>query len=131
MIAEMKLDFLPNLLIGDKRESLKNGDLNFEPIIKDGRTAAELHWLFKNDEKNGASAAIIKYHPGGNQPAHIHNGHELIYILEGEMITSTGVVKKNDLVVLNPGSSHSSSCEKGCLALIVWLKPVSPIGEEV
>ena len=119
----------PNLLLGDKEEALTKGELVFESIIKDGRAEAEVHWLFKADQANGASAAIIKYLPGGSVPPHFHNGHELIFVLDGEMITSTGTVKKNDLVLLKPGSSHSSSCEIGCLALILWMQSVSPLLE--
>jgi quercetin dioxygenase-like cupin family protein len=52
-------------------------------------------------------------------------------MFEGEMITDQGVVKQGDLVILPPGSKHSSKCKTGCLALIIWDKPVRGITEVV
>ncbi|MCC8365549.1 cupin domain-containing protein [Xenorhabdus sp. PB61.4] len=120
---------LPKLLIGSLSENLHSENLKFESINKSGRASAEVHWLFKPEEANGSAAAIIHYYAGGSAPPHLHNGFELIYILEGEMKTSTGIVKKNDLVLLKPGSIHESSSEIGCVALIIWQQPVTVINE--
>ncbi|WP_446470721.1 cupin domain-containing protein [Xenorhabdus stockiae] len=120
---------LPKLLVGSLSENLHSENLKFESINKNGRASAEVHWLFKAEEANGSAAAIIHYYAGGNAPPHLHTGFELIYILEGEMKTSTGIVKKNDLVLLKPGSIHKSSSKIGCIALIVWQQPVAEIKE--
>lgn len=121
-------DILPRLLVGTLREKLRNEDIKFEPIVTNGRANAEVHWLFKSEESNGASAAIIRYHKGGRSPLHLHTGFELMYVLDGEMHTSTGTVKKNDLIILRPGSEHESwASDIGCTSLIVWLEPVKKI----
>ncbi|WP_052298079.1 cupin domain-containing protein [Moritella sp. PE36] len=115
---------LPRLLVGSLKRNLKHENLEFEPINKNGRASAEVHWLFKAEEADGSAAAVIRYYAGGDAPPHLHTGFELIYILEGEMQTSTGEVKKNDLILLKPGSIHKSSSKSGCLALIIWQQPV-------
>lgn len=118
---------LPRLLIGNFSDDLLDKKLYFEPIMENGRESAEVHWLFKAEEANGSAAAIIRYHAGGIGKMHLHTGFELIYILEGEMETTSGVVKKNDLVLLKPGSVHASRCSDGCVALIIWQQPVQTL----
>ncbi|MCX8578168.1 cupin domain-containing protein [Gilliamella sp. B2717] len=121
-------EILPRLLIGTLRERLRKEDIKFEPIVTNGRANAEVHWLFKGEESNGASGAIIRYNKGGYSPLHLHTGFELKYILEGEMHTSMGTVKKNDLILLRPGSVHESwASDIGCISLIIWLEPVKKI----
>ncbi len=123
-------EVLPRFLVGILGERLRSEDIKFEPIVSNGRTNAEVHWLFKGEEANGASAAIIRYHKGGHSPLHLHTGFELMYMLEGEIHTSTGTVRKNDLVLLKPGSKHESwASDIGCIGLIVWLEPVKKLIE--
>ncbi|MGF1860890.1 cupin domain-containing protein [Photobacterium profundum] len=122
-----KIDFqgsLPKLLVGALDHDLQIENLKFEPIEKNGRASAEVHWLFKPEEANGSAAAVIRYFAGGDAPPHLHTGFELIYMLEGSMQTSTGEVSKNDLILLKPESIHKSSSKAGCLALIIWQQPV-------
>ena len=118
---------LPNFVRGLAEESLRTEQLNFVPIEMNGRTCAEVHWLFKPDQADGTAAAVIRYCPGGSTPFPLHTGYELIYMLEGEMKTSTGIVKKNDLILLDPGSIHASCSDKGCIALIIWQKAVQEL----
>lgn len=115
---------LPNLLVGSDGQDLINKSLVFESIELNGRSSAEVHWLFKPEQAQGSAAAVIRYFPGGSAPAHMHIGYELIYMLEGEMETTTGTVKENDLILLEPGSVHASKSTKGCIALIVWQQRV-------
>lgn len=126
-LLEKNSFLLPQLLIGRFSDDLRNKELCFEPIVQNGRVSAEVHWLFKAEEANGSAAAIIRYHSGGSGQMHMHTGFELIYILEGEMETTSGVVKKNDLVLLEPGSVHASRCNDGCVALIIWQQPVETL----
>ena len=122
-----KIDFqgsLPKLLVGALDYDLQIENLKFEPIEKNGRASAEVHWLFKPEEANGSAAAVIRYFAGGDAPLHLHTGFELIYMLEGSMQTSTGEVSKNDLILLKPDSIHKSCSKAGCLALIIWQQSV-------
>lgn len=125
--ASYDLSGLPVLLAQSLGDMLEKTEIRFEPLGSGARTSAEVCWLFRPDEAHGAAAALIRYLPGGNAPPHRHTSFELIYMLEGEMITTQGRVKKNDLILLPPGSEHASRSETGALALIVWNRPVQLI----
>lgn len=120
---------LPVLLKEDESGTLTEAKIDFTSFNANSRSKSEIHWLFRPEETGGCGAAIIRYHPGGRSPLHVHTGFELAYIFEGEMITSQGTVKKNDLMLLPPGSQHHSRSETGCLALIIWEKPPQTIEE--
>lgn len=109
------------------KNKLSKTEINFEPIIQDGRCKAEVFYLFLPEEAESSSAALIKYHPGGEAPLHRHISFELIYILDGEMITAEGTFRKNDLILFKPGSIHYSKTKKGCLVLVIWYKQVEQI----
>ncbi len=121
------LSGLPVLLRENLEGVLSSAPIAFEPHGGGARAQAEVHWLFKPEEAHGSAAALIRYLPGGRAPRHRHSSFELIYMLEGEMVTSQGVVKKNDLILLPPGSEHASHSDTGCLALIIWNQPVQLI----
>ncbi|MGM0748670.1 MAG: cupin domain-containing protein [Bacillota bacterium] len=114
---------LPNLFKENELGMLSKENIDFTAFGENSRSKSKIHWLFRPEETGGSGAAIILYHPGGSSPLHVHTGFEFAYILEGEMITNQGRLKKNDLMLLPPGSQHSSRSEIGCLALIVWEKP--------
>ncbi|TCP66540.1 cupin domain-containing protein [Baia soyae] len=121
---------LPTLLQENESGVLAETEITFTPFQAIERSKSAVHWLFRPDQTGGTGAAIIRYEPGGESPPHLHTGFELAYVLEGEMITSQGSVKKNEMMLLTPGSRHSSrSGEAGCLALIIWEKPPQPIEE--
>jgi quercetin dioxygenase-like cupin family protein len=123
-------DFLPALLRENMQGMLAGSEIRFEPMQAGARSQSEICWLFRPEEANGSGAALIRYQPGGSAPCHLHTSFELIYMLEGEMITTQGTVRKNDLILLPPGSQHASRSETGCLALIVWNQPVQIINRE-
>jgi anti-sigma factor ChrR (cupin superfamily) len=57
--------------------------------------------------------------PGAKTIPHEHVNYEEFYMLEGELIDPDGkTFKKGDFVTFEPGSSHSSYTEKGCLILV-------------
>ena len=118
---------LPTLFLEGLQGVLSVAEINFEPLQAGSRSNADIFWLFRPEEARGSAAALIRYHPGGKAPLHLHTSFELIYMLEGEMITTQGKVKKNDLILLPPGSQHASRSETGCIALILWNQPVQLI----
>jgi len=126
-LQQHDLSSLPVLLQQNLQGTLHGTEICFEPLQAGSRSDAEICWLYRPEEAHGSGAALIRYQPGGQAPLHLHTSFELIYMLEGEMITSQGKVKKNDLILLPPGSQHSSKSETGCLALIVWNQPVQLI----
>ena len=57
--------------------------------------------------------------PGAKTVPHEHTNYEEFYILDGELKDADGqIFKKGDFITFEPGSSHSSSSEKGCLILV-------------
>lgn len=114
---------LPVLLQLNESAMLSETEIEFQPFKANERSAAEVHWLFRPEETGGCAAGLVRYAAGGSSPAHEHTGFEIIYIFDGEMITNQGVLRKNELICLPPGSQHSFHSETGCLALIIWEKP--------
>jgi len=126
-LQQYNLSKLPVLLQENLLGNLSGTEICFEPLYAGSRSKAEICWLYRPEEAHGSGAALIRYQPGGEAPLHVHTSFELIYMLEGEMTTTQGKVKKNDLILLPPGSQHSSKSETGCVALIIWNQPVQLI----
>ncbi len=130
-IENEKIEEIFRFVALNREGVLEKTKLKFETFSDTERLKSDIMWIHHPDEVSESGAAIIKYYPGGVSPLHLHPSYELIYIFEGEMITDQGVVKKGDLVILPPGSKHSSKSDIGCLALIIWDKPVCSIKESV
>jgi anti-sigma factor ChrR (cupin superfamily) len=103
-------------------------DLDFRPLVTDGRVGAEIHRLYGTQEtgSDGPAAAIVRYLPGAETQAHVHPGYELIYVLEGELETEDGTYGENSLLVMEPGSVHAPRSPRGFTALVIWERPVRP-----
>ena len=70
------------------------------------------------------AAAILRYAPGASVPEHEHESYEHVLILDGEQCDDRGAYGPGSFVVNPPGSRHAVSSPKGCLALLIWLRPV-------
>lgn len=93
--------------------------LNWLPF----REGVEICPVYGNNE-TGASAALLRYQPGAEVPEHTHTGYEHVLILSGSQIDRNGIHAAGTLVINPPGSSHQISSPDGCVALLVWEKPV-------
>ena len=62
--------------------------------------------------------------PGAEVPAHRHEGHEYIYVLEGEQGDERGTYCAGSFVVNEPGAVHRVVSPTGCVVLIIWQRPV-------
>lgn len=87
------------------------------------RPGVEIARLYQ-DEASGASAAILRYAPGASVPEHEHESYEHVLVLEGEQCDHRGVYGAGSFVVNPPGSRHAITSPKGCLALLIWVRPV-------
>lgn len=92
--------------------------LPFGPL----RGGIEIHVLHETAE--GARAAILRYAPGAEAPAHRHEGYEYIYVLQGEQGDERGTYGPGSLVINEPGSVHRVTSSGGCVVLILWQRPV-------
>lgn len=107
-------------IVKEYSEDFEEENVLFSEFGNDERKKSQVHWLYKNDDINKPSAAIVKYEAGGCSPNHFHSGFELIYMLDGEMTTSQGKVKKGDIIYYDPNTNHSFYTETGCVSLITW-----------
>lgn len=86
------------------------------------RPGVDIHVLY--DAPDGERVAVLRYAPGAVVPAHRHEGHEYIYVLEGEQSDERGSYGAGSLVVNEPGTMHRVASASGCLVLIFWQRPV-------
>lgn len=80
--------------------------------------------LAKNAEL-GIQFDIIRLEPGLNDVAHIHDGFEWVYILDGSFEDHNGVHKKGDFVENFKDQEHHVKTVEGCEILIVWTGSVT------
>jgi anti-sigma factor ChrR (cupin superfamily) len=91
----------------------------FQPM----RPGVEIRSLYDRGPE-GPAAALLRYAPGASVPAHLHQGFEHVLILEGEQRDERGRYPAGTLVVNPPGSRHSVHSPTGCVALLIWERPV-------
>ena len=100
-------------------QALANGGWkqhSFSPF----RQGIEICWL----RQSVPQLALLRYAPGASVPRHRHAGLEIIQMLDGEQSDEHGTYKVGD-VVLNPeGTEHSVHSDTGCVALLMWERPV-------
>jgi anti-sigma factor ChrR (cupin superfamily) len=87
------------------------------------RPGVDILYLYQ-EEASGSACALLRYQPGAEVPAHAHAGIEHVYVLDGEQSDDRGSYPKGSFVINPPGSAHRVWSRHGCLALIVWQKPV-------
>ena len=74
--------------------------------------------------EHGPAAAFLRYAPGARVPPHLHAGYEHVLILEGSQTDRTGRQGAGTVIINPPGTRHEVVSEEGCLALLIWERPV-------
>ena len=101
---------------------IKNiNDLTFQPFDNYGKPVEGMSWhKLSYDRSNGGFGTyILKMDPGAKSIPHKHVSYEEFYVLDGELIDADGkIFKKGDFVSYEPGSTHSSHTNNGCLILV-------------
>jgi anti-sigma factor ChrR (cupin superfamily) len=92
----------------------------FEPL----RPGVDVRYLYK-DDATGASCAVLRYQPGAEVPAHVHQGYEHVFVLAGEQQDERGRYPAGTVVINPPGTGHRVWSPGGCLVVIVWQRPVA------
>jgi anti-sigma factor ChrR (cupin superfamily) len=87
------------------------------------RPGVEIVRIYGGDG-DGPAAALLRYAPGASVPPHEHTGHEHVYVLAGAQEDERGRYPAGAFVVNPPGSAHAVRSPEGCLALVVWERPV-------
>jgi len=75
------------------------------------------------DGETGASAALLRFRPGGRVPLHEHTGYEHIFVLAGTQVDENSKADTGMLIINPPGTSHSILSEAGCIVLAIYEKP--------
>lgn len=83
----------------------------------------DIHRLY-GGAGEGPAAALLRYRPGAQVPAHLHQGWEHILVLAGSQADEHGVYPAGSLLTNPPGSSHSVTSAQGCIVLAIWERPV-------
>jgi anti-sigma factor ChrR (cupin superfamily) len=66
----------------------------------------------------------VRYRRGAPAPLHEHLGFEHIVMLEGSQADERGIYPAGTLAINPAGSRHSVWSDDGCVALLIWEKPV-------
>ena len=83
----------------------------------------EIFRLYENGP-GGPLAALLRFHPGGCVPLHLHMGYEHIFMLAGEQVDEVSRAEAGAFIINPPGTSHSILSESGCIVLAIYEKPV-------
>jgi predicted ChrR family anti-sigma factor len=86
------------------------------------RPGVTAHWLYKEDD--GASAVLLRYEPGARVAEHEHVGYEQMLVIEGDEYDEHGSYPAGSFVINPPGTRHSPGSKGGCIALLMYEKPV-------
>ena len=87
------------------------------------RPGVTAHWLYK-EPNGGASAVLLRYEPGARVAEHEHVGYEQMLVLSGDEYDEHGTYPAGSFVINPPGTRHSPGSESGCVALLIYEKPV-------
>lgn len=87
------------------------------------RPGVSAHWLY-NEGEGGSAAVFLKYEPGARVSLHEHVGYEFMFILEGDEYDEDGKYNAGSFVINPPGTKHSPGSVGGCIALLIYEKPV-------
>jgi|TARA_B100000408_G_C10169578_1_gene169977 anti-sigma factor ChrR (cupin superfamily) len=95
-------------------------NLKFEPFDNYGKAIKGMSWhKISYNKKTGQGSYILKMDPGAKTIPHKHINYEEFYMLDGDLTDADGkTFKRGNFVTFEPGSSHSSYTEKGCLILV-------------
>ncbi len=95
-------------------------NLKFEPFDNYGKAIKGMSWhKISYDKETGQGSYILKIDPGAKTIPHEHINYEEFYMLDGDLTDADGkIFKRGNFVTFEPGSSHSSYTEKGCLILV-------------
>lgn len=88
------------------------------------REGVDIYPIYKSEDTKGASAAILRLHPGTMIPEHLHTGYENILVLAGFQTDDDNSYTTGDFVAFYPGSSHRVHSKNGGIVLAIWEKPI-------
>lgn len=96
-------------------------DASFETLLTDeGKPDGEV--LQINGGRPGYGFHVYRMAPGETTEAHIHNGDEEFFLIEGDLADHDGYeYRPGDIIWLRSGTEHNSTTKNGC-TLIVYFR---------
>lgn len=67
---------------------------------------------------------LLRYEPGARVAEHEHVGYEHMLVIDGDQFDEHGTYPAGTFVVNPPGTRHSPGSTGGCVALLIYEKPV-------
>ena len=103
-----------------KRKITNPLNVKFDPFDNYGAPIPGMSWhKISYNKETGQGSYVLKMEPGAKSLLHKHVSYEEFLILDGELIDlDKKIFKKGDFITFEPGSSHSSYTETGCLLLV-------------
>lgn len=90
--------------------------------------AAKTVWV---DEASNRRALLIRFDAGAALSRHVHNGDEVLYVLDGTVSDDHGTVTAGNVGYRPPGCTHTVRTETGATVFAVVSGGVAPVGEGV
>ncbi len=79
------------------------------------------------DHASGQGSYIMRMDPGAETEWHTHDRREEYIIIEGDLVEPDGtVLGPGDVVLFEPGTTHNSRTETGCLIFAVEYSLTGP-----
>ncbi|MEC3978518.1 cupin domain-containing protein [Amycolatopsis sp. H20-H5] len=106
--------------------------LEWQEWVQPGREAVDIRWLVTPGVSGpeGCTMFLVSFKPGAHGDLHRHLGHELMFVLEGQLHNDNGdVYPRGSLIVEQPDSTHQVSSPGGCVLLVVRERPVVPVSQ--
>jgi len=99
-------------------------NINFLPYTRYGDILPGLWWYKLNYCDNTEEGTyLLKVDPGISTREHFHENFEEFYIISGELLDTsnqiTKIYKKNQYIIYEPNTIHSSFSKNGCLILVI------------
>jgi anti-sigma factor ChrR (cupin superfamily) len=88
------------------------------------RAGVEIARIY-GDGNSGPAAALLRYAPGAQVPAHEHTGFEHIIVLSGSQRDGSGTYGAGSCVIHADGTAHRVTSPDGCVVLALWYSPVT------
>lgn len=83
------------------------------------------------DEPSNRRALLIRFEPGAALTRHVHDGDEVLYVLEGSVADDHGTVTAGNVGYRPPGCTHTVRSESGALSFAVISGGVAPVADGV
>ena len=92
----------------------------YEPLAYEGISHSGMTHITLDPRRTpGTGLYALRMEAGSVSTGHEHPTDEIFYVLEGELVDNDGTVyKAGDMVLLRPGTQHSSQTPNGCTLLV-------------